>query len=172
MILLLLDRICTQASPLAPLQMDMGWQHKQSADQRVLGELCERRKPEKGTPGSSLIFPAIQAKSTWDPGNQPPQSGEVPCPAHSAGDSQMGMVFSVLASWDSGLGNPSTVTAFSDTSDIWPGFIPDAFGHLPGGNQRSRGHVGRICFQPEKADVGSEPGGLGMSTRLSRESGL
>lgn len=64
----------------------------------VLGELCERRKPDKGTPGSNLIFLAIEVNRTWNLGNQTPQPREDPYPAHLAGDSQMDMVFSVLMS--------------------------------------------------------------------------
>lgn len=64
----------------------------------VLGELCERRKPDKGAPGSNLIFLAIEANRTWNPGNHAPHSREDPYPAHLVGETQMDMVFSVLMS--------------------------------------------------------------------------
>ena len=77
---------CWMGSALRPphwFHCTWTWGGSMSSQQTrgVLGELCERRKPDKGTPGSNLIFLAIEANRTWNPGNQAPHSREDPYPS-------------------------------------------------------------------------------------------
>lgn len=97
MILLLRDGgSALRPPPLVSLHIDIGWQHEQSADQRVLGEL--RGGSQIKDPRKQPHFPGNRGQQNLEPRNHAPHSRKDPYPAHLVEKSLTGRGSSVLMS--------------------------------------------------------------------------